>query len=96
MRARVGVVVLALCGLSACQSGPGRFAGRFPEHRFEEFESADSDRDGKLSREEAAAFPEHQRFFDYLDSDASGFLSWQEFKLATKPDLRPPRMPGQP
>jgi len=46
----------------------------------ERFDSADTDRDGRLSRSEVAT---HLPFFDTnfnrYDKDKDGFLSWEEF-----------------
>lgn len=46
------------------------------------FARADSNGDGKLSREEAARFPGIAERFEALDSDRDGFLSLPEFAAA--------------
>ncbi len=44
------------------------------------FDSADSNKDGKLSRDEVTqAFPYMAQNFDKLDLDKDGFLSWEEY-----------------
>lgn len=94
---RVALIAATAGSIAACGAAPGRFGGRLGEIKFEAFEAADTDHDGKLSRlETAAAFPEHGHYFKNLDSDASGYLSWQEVKLGRLPQPMPPRMPGPP
>ncbi|OHC62882.1 MAG: hypothetical protein A3H93_09370 [Rhodocyclales bacterium RIFCSPLOWO2_02_FULL_63_24] len=45
-----------------------------------QFDAADKDKDGKLSREEAAKASSYVADnFDKLDADKDGFLSWEEF-----------------
>ncbi len=43
------------------------------------FDSADKNKDGKLSREEATVFPYILDKFDSRDQSKDGFLSWEEF-----------------
>ena len=43
------------------------------------FKRADTNSDGKLSKEEAAMFPTIAAHFDELDKDKDGFLSLEEF-----------------
>jgi Ca2+-binding EF-hand superfamily protein len=46
----------------------------------ERFDAADTDKDGKLSRDEVkAAMPYHYERFDKYDKDRDGFLSWEEY-----------------
>ena len=46
----------------------------------ERFDAADTDKDGKLSREEVTAHSEYMAGqFAELDKDGDGFLSWEEF-----------------
>lgn len=46
----------------------------------ERFDAADTDKDGKLSREETAkAFPYLSENFDKHDKDKDGFLTWEEY-----------------
>lgn len=76
--------------LSACAAGGG--GGRSQDGRwiegisFERFDAADTDHDGKLSRAEVEpAFPQLLLHFGRLDSDKSGFLSWNELKYFGPP-----------
>lgn len=47
---------------------------------IERFDSADTNKDGKLSREEVAAhFTYLSEKFDQLDKNHDGFLDWEEF-----------------
>ena len=50
-----------------------------PEQRFEKL---DANRDGKLSREEAASYPDLAKKFAKIDVNKDGFLSLDE--LTTK------------
>ena len=43
------------------------------------FKRADTNADGKLSKEEAGMFPSIAARFDELDKDKDGFLSLEEF-----------------
>ena len=52
------------------------------------FARADTDGDGKLSRDEAQRFPEIAARFDELDSDRDGFLSLIEFSVGATPPVR--------
>lgn len=46
----------------------------------ERFDAADTDKDGKLSRDEVkAAMPYQSENFDRYDKDHDGFLSWEEY-----------------
>ncbi|MCC4114246.1 hypothetical protein LLG90_02660 [Aromatoleum toluclasticum] len=46
---------------------------------IERFDSADANKDGKLSREEVNARPYLNDNFDQLDKNRDGFLDWEEF-----------------
>ena len=52
------------------------------------FTRADTNGDGRLSREEAAHFPEIAARFDELDKNHDGFLSFDEFAIGA---AAPPR-----
>lgn len=53
------------------------------EVEFAQFDRADSDRDGRLSPAEAqAALPDYAAHFAQVDTDDSGYLSWNEIKAA--------------
>ena len=52
------------------------------------FARADTNGDGKLSREEAQRFPEIAARFDELDRDGDGFLSFAEFAVGAAPPSR--------
>lgn len=47
---------------------------------IERFDGADTDKDGRLSREEVAGrFSYMAENFDQMDKDRDGFLGWEEF-----------------
>lgn len=52
------------------------------------FARADTNSDGKLSRDEAQRFPEIAARFDELDTDRDGFLSLIEFSVGATPPVR--------
>lgn len=58
----------------------GDMARLAKEQATAKFNAADSDKDGKLSREEVEkAFPYMSENFAKFDKDGDGFLSWEEF-----------------
>ncbi|WP_168204890.1 EF-hand domain-containing protein [Noviherbaspirillum sp. UKPF54] len=82
-------VLLAAAGALPAQTivptldQPGRkgdMARLVQQKAKEKFDTADRDKDGKLSQEEvAAAFPYMTEHFAKYDKDGDGFLSWEEF-----------------
>jgi hypothetical protein len=52
------------------------------------FARADTNGDGKLSREEAQRFPEIAARFAELDRDRDGFLSFAEFAVGATPPVK--------
>jgi len=87
-RLRTLLTGLSAFMLVACAGGGGRSQdGRWIDGiSFEQFDAADTDHDGKLDRAEVeAAFPQLLPHFGRLDSDKSGFLSWNELKYFGPP-----------
>ena len=52
------------------------------------FARADTNGDGKLSRDEAQRFPEIAARFDELDRDRDSFLSFAEFAVGATPPVK--------
>ena len=48
------------------------------------FTRADTNKDGKLSRQEAARLPAVEQRFDLIDTNKDQFVSREEFEAATK------------
>ena len=59
-------------------AGPGRATDPAPQAE-QLFQKADTDKNGKLSKGEAAAIPEIAARFDELDKDRDGSLTFEEF-----------------
>jgi Ca2+-binding EF-hand superfamily protein len=58
----------------------GDVARMIKEKTAAQFDAADGNKDGKLSREEVARqFPHMSENFDRRDIDKDGFLGWEEF-----------------
>jgi hypothetical protein len=85
----LAVALWAACGVAQAQSivpkldadgRKGEVARTLKEKTQAQFESADANKDDKLSREEVAV---HFRYmaenFDKRDTDKDGFLDWEEF-----------------
>jgi Ca2+-binding EF-hand superfamily protein len=80
VRARqITAVTLAsfvLASVAVAQPGRNQAPDPQPEQVFQR---ADADKDGKLSRREAASIPEISARFDELDKDRDGALTFEEF-----------------
>jgi hypothetical protein len=61
------------------QGRKGDMARMAQEKAAARFDSADKNKDGKLSKEETAELPYIEAKFEVLDKDKDGFLSWEEF-----------------
>ena len=61
------------------QGKKGDIARMAHKQAAENFDKADKNKDGKISREEAEGFPYVLGKFDSLDLNKDGFLSWEEF-----------------
>jgi hypothetical protein len=67
---------------------PGTTAPAQPVTQFQvqqAFQGADADRDGQLSRAEAARVSGMQRSFEDMDSNKDGLLSSTEFEAGMRP-----------
>lgn len=68
----------------AQMSAPAKPAPEMSAKLQEAFARADKNRDGKLSKEEAAVMPAIAEVFDKADVDKDGFLSKAEFAEVAK------------
>ena len=86
-----GVVLLTAVVLVGAL--PGRAAAELSAIEREAIEAAftraDTNGDGKLTREESQRFPEIAARFDALDQDRDGFLSLAEFAVGATPPVKP-------
>ena len=58
----------------------GDIARKMKEKSAAQFDAADTNKDGRLSREEVAKISDfYANNFDKHDKDKDGFLSWEEF-----------------
>jgi EF hand len=71
--AALGFIAVAIPAVAAPQ-GAGPPSGP----RFERFKAADTNGDGMISREEAAALPGLARHFDQIDTNGDGQISTDE------------------
>jgi Ca2+-binding EF-hand superfamily protein len=83
------VAILAVAALHmnpafAQMSAPAKPAPEMRAKVQEAFARADKNRDGKLSKEEAAIMPAIAELFDKADVDKDGFLSKAEFAEVAK------------
>ncbi|MDH5822547.1 hypothetical protein QFW77_06025 [Luteimonas sp. RD2P54] len=75
---------LAALSTSACAQNNSR-AERFAQAMQERFTTADTNRDGRISRDEASAgMPRVAERFDALDTDSDGQLSRDELRAAAQ------------
>lgn len=61
------------------QSRKGDMARLAQKQALEKFDTADKNKDGKLSRDELDALPYVQGKFERIDKNKDGFLDWEEF-----------------
>jgi Ca2+-binding EF-hand superfamily protein len=83
----VAIITLAALHMSpalAQMSAPAKPAPEMSAKVQEAFARADTNRDGKLSKEEAAVMPAIAELFDKADVDKDGFLSKAEFAEVAK------------
>ncbi|HWI10534.1 MAG TPA: EF-hand domain-containing protein [Burkholderiaceae bacterium] len=84
-RGFVAAALAALCLACAALPAPAELSAVEREAIEAAFARADTNGDGKLSREEAQRLPEIAARFDELDRDHDGFLSFAEFVVGATP-----------
>ena len=84
-----GQIVVIGCALALALPAAAGLSAVDREAIEAAFARADTNGDGKLSREEAQRFPEIAARFDELDRDHDGFLSLIEFSAGATPPVRP-------
>lgn len=85
---RCGLITALVCALVASPAAFGELSAVDREAIEAAFARADTNADGKLSREEAQRFPEIAARFDELDRDHDGFLSLVEFSVGATPPVK--------
>ena len=85
---RCGEIAVIGCALASVLPVAAALSALDREAIEAAFARADSNGDGKLSRDEAQRFPEIAARFDELDRDHDGFLSLIEFSVGATPPVR--------
>lgn len=76
-------LALALCTPMAAMAAQGSTEVIDPVAFQKRFQAADTNQDGKLTREEAyAAFPRMPEYFDEIDANADGAITLKEVRMA--------------
>ena len=87
-RGFVAVALAALCLAGAALPVRAELTAVEREAIEAAFARADTNGDGKLSREEAQRLPEIAARFDELDRDHDNFLSFAEFVVGATPPVK--------
>ena len=85
---RCGEIAVIGCALASALPAAAELSAVDREAIEAAFARADSNADGKLSRDEAQRFPEIAARFDELDKDRDGFLSLIEFSVGATPPVK--------
>ena len=74
----IALGLLTAAALSSCATRDRELDPSLIPPTFEEFERADLDASGKLSRSEAQPLPWAERYFNKIDVDENALISWDE------------------